>query len=145
MAVVAQPFRAAKNATKPMTDNRCIHGLDSRFCAACNKKSTAHRPRGAIGSVDLPEILRFLNEEQVRVTYGAVGEVLGVIPRAMGARLGPHTRERSWIVSAETGFPTDYSRDDMHPSLCRTDEIISSGTELVMRMTSWKARQDKSG
>jgi hypothetical protein len=48
-------------------------------------------------------------------------------------------------VSAETGFPTDYSRDDMHPSLCRTDEIISSGTELVMRMTAWKARRDRSG
>ena len=128
-----------------MTDNCCIHGLDSRFCAACNKKSTAHRPRGAIGSVDLPEILRFLNEEQVRVTYGAVGEVLGVIPRAMGARLGPHTRERSWIVSADTGLPTGYSQDDMHPSLFRANEIIGSGTELVMRMTSWKARQDKSG
>jgi hypothetical protein len=128
-----------------MTDNRCIHGLDSRFCAACNKKSMAHRPRGAIGSVDLPEILRFLNEEQVRVTYGAVGEVLGVIPRAMGARLGPHTRERSWIVSADTGLSTGYRQDDMHPSLFRASEIISSGTELVMRMTSWKTRQDKSG
>jgi hypothetical protein len=128
-----------------MTDNRCIHGLDSRFCAACNKKSTADRPRGAIGSVDLPEILRFLNEEQVRVTYGAVGEVLGVIPRAMGTRLGPHTRERSWIVSADTGLPTGYSQDDMHPSLFRANEIISSGTELVMRMTSWKAQRDRSG
>ena len=128
-----------------MTDNRCIHGLDSRFCAVCNKVSVFGRPRGAIGTVDLPEILRFLNEEQVRATYGAVGEVLGVIPRAMGARLGPHTHERSWIVSAETGLPTDYTRDDMHPSLFRVDEIISSGMELVMRMTAWKASRDKSG
>jgi len=86
-----------------------------------------------------------LNNEQVRATYGAVGEVLGVIPRAMGARLGPHSHERSWIVSAETGRPTDYGQNEMHPSLFRADEIISSGMELVMRMTAWKADRDKSG
>ena len=67
--------------------------------------------------------------------------MLGVIPRAMGARLGPHTQERSWIVNAETGLPTDYSRDDMHASLFHANEIISSGTELVMRMVAWKARR----
>jgi len=128
-----------------MTDNRCIHGLDRRFCAPCNKGGAASRPRGAIGGVDLPEILRFLNEEQVRVTYGAVGEVLGIIPRALGGRLGCRTPERSWIVNAETGLPTDYSKDEMHPSLFRTDDMISSGMELVMRMTAWKAERDKSG
>jgi hypothetical protein len=122
-----------------MTGTRCVHGLDSRFCAVCNRTSAAGRPRSAIGSVDLADILRFLNQEQVRATYGAVGEALGVIPRGMGARLGPHTQERSWIVNAETGLPTDYSRDDMHPALFRANEIISSGTELVMRMTAWKA------
>src|SRR4029078_11172795 len=112
------------------------------FCAVCNRTSATSRPRSAVGSVDLPDILRFLNQEQVRATYGAVGEALVVIPRAIGARLGPHTRERSWIVNAETGLPTDYSRDDMHPALFRANEIISSGTELVMRMTAWKTRQD---
>ena len=63
----------------------------------------------------------------------------------MGSRLGPHTRERSWIVSAETGLPTDYGKDEMHPALFRSDAIISSGMELVMRMTAWKAQRDKSG
>jgi hypothetical protein len=126
-----------------MAGVRCVHGLDSRFCAVCNRTSKAGRPRGAIGSVDLPEILRFLNEEQVRATYGAVGEALGVMPRAMGARLGPHTQERSWIVNADTGLPTDYSKEETHPSLFRCEDIISSGTELVMRMTAWKAEQQK--
>jgi len=122
-----------------MTDNRCIHGLDSRFCAACNNRSASDRPRGAIGSATLPEILEFLNAAEVRATSRAVGELLGVIPRAMGARLGPHTQERSWIVNAETGLPTDYRKDEMHPSLFRTDEIISSGTGLIMRMNSLTA------
>jgi hypothetical protein len=120
--------------------NRCVHGIDSRFCAVCNRTSGAGRARGAIGSTTLPDILAFLNAAQIRATYGAVGELLGIIPRAMGAQLGPHTVERSWIVSAGTGLPTDYSRDDIHPALLRTDQIIRSGTELIMRMTAWAAR-----
>jgi hypothetical protein len=119
---------------------RCPHGLDARFCAVCNRASRAARPAGAIGSVDLPEILRFLNAEEIRATYAAVGGVLGIVPRAMGAQLGPHSAERSWIVSAGTGLPTGYSEDDLHPSLRRRDEIIHTGTELIMRMTAWKSR-----
>jgi hypothetical protein len=123
-----------------MTGQRCVHGLDSRFCAVCNKVSAFGRPRGAIGSATLPEILDFLNAEHVRATYGAVGELLGVIPRAMGAQLGPHTPQRSWIVNAETGMPTDYSKEDIHPSLFERPETISSGVQLAMRMSAWKAR-----
>jgi hypothetical protein len=122
-----------------MTTLRCVHGIDSRFCAVCNRTSKASIPRGAIGSATLAEIVAFLNAEQVRATYAAVGELLGIIPRAMGTQLGPHSVERSWIVSAGTGLPTDYGRDEMHPSLLRTDDIIRSGTELVMRMTAWQA------
>jgi hypothetical protein len=103
--------------------------------------SRAGRPSGAIGSADLPEILRFLNDEQIRATYSAVGELLGIAPRAMGGQLGPHTADRSWIVSAGSGLPTDYTDDEMHPSLLRRDDVIRTGTELVMRMTAWKARQ----
>jgi len=119
----------------------CIHGLDSRFCAVCNRTSNAGRPRGAIGSATLPEILEFLNAEQVRATYGAVGELLGIVPRAMGTQLGPRTVERSWIVSAGTGLPADYSQEEMHPSLLRTDEIIGSGIALAMRLSAWKAKR----
>jgi hypothetical protein len=114
--------------------------MDARFCAVCNKVSRASAPRGAIGSATLAEILQFLNDEQIRATYRAVGEVLGVIPRSLGARLGPHGIDASWIVSGETGLPTGYSADETHPGLHRTDEIISSGTALLMRMAAWKAR-----
>jgi hypothetical protein len=119
---------------------RCVHGLDSRFCAICNKVSSSGRPRTAIGSATLPEILAFLNAEKVRATYGAVAGLLGIIPRGMGAQLGPHSPERSWVVSAETGLPTDYNQDERHPALMRSDEIISTGMELAMRMSAWKSR-----
>jgi hypothetical protein len=119
---------------------KCLHGIDSRFCAVCNKVSAFGRPRAAIGSATLSEIVDFLNSEQVRATYGAVAGLLGVVPRGMGAQLGPHTQERSWIVNAETGLPTDYSREEMHPALLRTDEVIDSRMALIMRMTAWKER-----
>jgi hypothetical protein len=128
-----------------MTGNRCVHGMDGRFCAVCNRASRSARASGAIGSVDLAEILRFLNQEEIRATYAAVGEVLGIVPRAMGGQLGPHTAERSWIVSAGSGLPTDYSPEDLHPSLQRTDEIIRTGTELIMRMTAWRGTSNADG
>jgi hypothetical protein len=78
---------------------------------------------------------RFLNGEQVRATYGAVAEVLGVIPRSMGALLGPRRPEASWIVSAENGLPTDYSPDEWHPALLSNGDIITNGRTLILRMS----------
>src|SRR5262249_27637835 len=99
----------------------CVHGLDARFCAVCTR--TAIPRRGSLASVTLEEILRFLNDTKVRATYGAVAEVLGVVPRSMSARLGPHRPEASWIVSGENGLPTDYSEDEWHPELLSRGEI----------------------
>jgi hypothetical protein len=124
-----------------MSNVRCVHGIDSRFCAVCNRTGKTSRPRVAIGSATLPEIVAFLNAEQVRATYRAVGDVIGVSPIAMNRTLGPHTVEASWIVSAATGLPSEYGTDDMHPSLLRTDEIIDSGAALIMRITAWRAKQ----
>jgi hypothetical protein len=123
---------------------RCVHGIDSRFCAVCNRASKASRPRAAIGSVALGEILEFLNAEQVRATYTAVGEVLGVPARSLGTLLGPRTAEASWIVNAATGLPTDYSQNEMHASLFVKDDIIKSGLALTMRLSAWKAGRGSS-
>jgi hypothetical protein len=116
---------------------KCIHGIDSRFCANCNR-AAAVRPRAAVGDVSLEDILEFLNAEQVRATYGAVADVLGVIPRSMGARLGLRRPEASWIVNAFNGLPTDYSQDEWHPALLSQGEIISSGPTLLLRMSKWR-------
>ncbi len=82
----------------------------------------------------LAEIITFLNENRVRATYGAVAEILGVVPRSMGARLGPRHAEASWIVSAETGLPTGYSPTEIHPDLRSNSPLIRSGDDLRERM-----------
>ena len=104
-----------------MAGSRCVHGMDGRFCSICNR-SQPRPSRGSVGTASLSEILQFLNDQQVRATYGAVADVLGVIPRSLGALLGPRTPEASWIVSAATGLPTDYSQNETHPALLRSGE-----------------------
>ena len=112
----------------------CIHGLDARFCATCNR-SDKSKPHGAVGTTSLEEILKFLNDEQVRTTYGAVADVLGVSPRSMAALLGPRRPEASWIVSAENGLPTGYDQTEWDPALLSRGEIIASARTLLLRMT----------
>lgn len=82
----------------------------------------------------LAEIIRFLNQEKVRATYGAVAGVLGVVAQSMGARLGPHTPEASWIVNAKTGRPTGYAAGEVHPDLTMDPVIITTADELRRRM-----------
>ena len=102
-----------------MSAERCVHGLDARFCSLClGQHSAPARPRAALGNARLDEILRFLNANQIRATYGAVGEVVGVIPRALGVALGHRCPEASWVVNAANGVPT--------------------GHELLLRMAAWK-------
>jgi hypothetical protein len=104
-----------------MSATRCVHGIDSRFCAVCNRVSKAGRPRGAISAVTLPEILAFLDAEQIRAAPRAIAEVLGVDARTLAAQL-------------EGGTAAD-----------ETAPIISSSTELLMRLTVWKAARNRSG
>jgi hypothetical protein len=120
----------------------CVHGIDDRFCAVCNRTRDM-KPRSALGVASLDEILAFLNHDKVRATYGAVAEVLGVIPRSLGARLGTRRPEASWIVSAANGLPTDYSEDEWHPALLSQSDVISSGRVLALRLSTWKNAASK--
>ena len=124
-----------------MTRSSCIHGLDERFCSICNKGVVSGRPpRSSAGTVTLAEILQFLNENRIRATYKAVADVIGVIPRSVGALLGDRRPDASWIVSANDGLPTGYSQPEIHPELFRTNHVIASGTELLLRLSAWRAR-----
>jgi hypothetical protein len=118
---------------------KCVHGLDARFCAACNRSGTSQSRRAAAGT-SLDEILVFLNDEQVRATYGAVAELLGVNPRSIRILLGPRRPEASWIVAAENGLPADYDQAEWHPALLSRGEIITSGRALLLRMTIRRGR-----
>jgi alkylated DNA nucleotide flippase Atl1 len=119
---------------------KCIHGIDARFCSVCNRRETTPL-RSSVADASLDEILRFLNHEQVRATYGAVAELLGVTPRSMGSLLGPRRPETSWIVSVNNGLPTDYSQDEWHPELLSHAEVIRSGSVLRLKMSVWRARE----
>ena len=136
-----------EKGSRTMTGVQCLHGMDPRFCSLCNRprnlaKNSAKRLQGHDAS--LPEIIRFLNHEQVRATYGAVAKVLGIIPRTMGSKLGPRCVEASWIVSTATGLPIDYGEDEMHPALLKKIDVITTGPELTKRMSAWKDKAAKS-
>ena len=46
-------------------------------------------------------------------------------------------------MSAATGLPTGYGKHERHPALLARAEIITSGIELMKRLSEWKAaRQD---
>ncbi len=125
---------------------RCLHGMDARFCASCNRRS--RMPPGTSaggGSATLAEVLQFLNAEQVRATYGAVGELVGVSPRNVGALLGDRRPEASWVVNAADGVPSGYDADQVHAHLLSTPDVISTGRALRLRMMLWRKRADYVG
>ena len=110
----------------------CIHGVDERFCAQCAS------PKPVAPKTALTEVLWCLNDTKTRATYGAVAECIGVIPQAMGDRLGLRRPEASWVVSAASGFPEGYSTNEMHAELFRTRAVLSSGPELIRHMARWR-------
>ena len=124
-----------------MTETRCVHGMDGRFCAICNRTGRGGL-RASVGAIDasLAEVLRLLNEGRTRATYAAVASVLGVPPRSMGAMLGTRRPEASWVVNGETGLPTDYEQADWHPDLLATSDVIRTGNELMLRIALWRAK-----
>lgn len=124
-----------------MTTTRCLHGLDSRFCAACNR-TVRGRPGAtpAAGATSVDEILRMLNDTRTRATYGAVAAVLGAPARSMGAMLGHRRPEASWVVNADTGLPTDYDQATWHPELLASSAVIRSGHELTLRLALWRTK-----
>ena len=84
-------------------------------------------------------ILDYLNREQRRATYGAVAEVLGIPARSVGQRLGERNMRASWVVSAETGRPSRYQSEQVHPDLMRHAAVITSGAELRRRISGLPA------
>lgn len=83
---------------------------------------------------DIDSILSFLNRCKIRATYGAVGGVIGMHARSVSGLLGSRRPEASWVVRADSGLPTGYRREQIHPDIYRTGEIIRTGAELRRRM-----------
>jgi len=88
--------------------------------------------------ITLQEVVRYLNQAQVRCTYGAVAEVLGVQSRTLLMMLQGKEPAKSWIVSARTGEPDDYREADIHSNLFLNSRVIRSAD--VLRNEIWVFR-----
>ena len=77
----------------------------------------------------LDEILKVLEQNTQRATYGAVAGVVGGI--ALGVMRGrPKTPRNSWVVAKGNGLPTGYYEDEAHPLLFSKAYVIADGDEL---------------
>jgi hypothetical protein len=77
----------------------------------------------------LDDILDLLNRYHQRATYGAVGGIINRHPKfVMQDR--PRNHLHSWVVNQDTGLPTRYSEDEMHPALLERTAILTSDTDL---------------
>ncbi|MEO8593058.1 MAG: hypothetical protein ABI759_07040 [Candidatus Solibacter sp.] len=90
--------------------------------------------------LSLDGIVHQLDAHKQRATYGAVAELVGVLPRGlMSGR--PKTPRYSWVVAATNGsesrrgFPTGYFVNQIHPDCYRQvcegeDKVIDSADVL---------------
>ena len=77
----------------------------------------------------LTDLLHRLQDGRQRATYGAVAGVLNAVPMfVMSGR--PRNRLHSWVVNAQTGQPTRYEADDVHPDLLAHERVLTSEDEL---------------
>lgn len=76
-------------------------------------------------------ILQYLNDNNIRCTYGAMADAIGVNVMKIGGLLGEHRPAASWVVNSVTLKPTGYEPENEHPDLYSQDRVITSGTELM--------------
>jgi len=79
-------------------------------------------------------ILDFCNEKEIRVTYGAVAEVIEVIPHSVGNDLGAPSKRSSWIVRKDNHEPSGYLPNQIHENLFNNQKVIECGKELIVEL-----------
>ena len=92
-------------------------------------------------SIDIEVILSCLNKTKIRCTYGAVGKVLGVDAKSVGALLGEKRPEASWVVSKAKHEPSGYAEEQKHPDLFVNSEVVDSEDELRALLAKCKQEQ----
>ena len=78
----------------------------------------------------MEQILDALSRGHQRATYGAVAAVVGASPRTLMSGRDRDPRH-SWVVRRQTGLPTGYEDDQLHPQLLQSDHVIESREELL--------------
>jgi len=83
-----------------------------------------------LAPLSLDGILDALNRHHQRATYGAVAGLLGVSPRSvMSGR--PRDWRHSWVVNAETGWPSEYPVPKVHPKIETRDLVLVTTDQLL--------------
>ena len=77
----------------------------------------------------IDRIVETLDRSRQRATYGAVAAVLGR-PEASLMAGRPRSPLNSWIVRSDTGLPTGYPREQLHPDLLRRENWIDDPSVL---------------
>ena len=79
--------------------------------------------------ISMDQILDALDQGRQRATYGAVAAVLGTSPRTL-MQGRERDQRHSWVVNRNTGEPTGYAPEQLHPALRERPEIFQSKDEL---------------
>ena len=79
--------------------------------------------------IRLGVILRELNAAKQRATYGAVGGLLGRLPRSVMQGLAKNAAH-SWGVLSGTEEPSGYHPAQLGPALHRNPHVIREAAEL---------------
>jgi len=86
--------------------------------------------------LSLEDVVDFLDQRQLRATYGAVAEVVGRPATFLMTGI-PRGPRYSWIVNQKTLLPTGYAAEECHPALTKKSFVLKTGEEL----RTWMARQ----
>jgi hypothetical protein len=79
--------------------------------------------------MDLATLLDALHRHGHCATYGAVGGVVGRLPRSVMHGL-PKSHRHSWVVAKRNGLPTSYTTDEVDPRLSTSARPIESAEAL---------------
>ncbi|HEX8943413.1 MAG TPA: hypothetical protein VF785_09765 [Gemmatimonadaceae bacterium] len=82
-----------------------------------------------MSDLTIDQILDALDRGRQRATYGAVAALLGTAPRTL-MQGRQRDQRHSWVVSRQSGEPTGYSPEQIHPNLHERPEIFATKEEL---------------
>lgn len=88
----------------------------------------------ATASYTIDSIVDQLDRFHQRATYGAVASVVNRSPRNLMDKRSRGPRD-SWVVSRQSGMPSGYEPEQLHPDIKSRDTVISTREALE----SWLA------
>jgi hypothetical protein len=83
-----------------------------------------------MSDLTMDQILDALDRGHQRATYGAVAAFLGKAPRTL-MQGRERDQRHSWVVSRQTGEPTGYQPEQVHPALREHEQVLDTKEDLA--------------